>query len=52
MEATYSSETSVEFTGLHSVTSQKIGLFIATAVRATNTTTSSFSKRALFFGVS
>jgi hypothetical protein len=38
MEALYSSEISVDFNGLHSVVSQKIVLFITTAVRTSNPT--------------
>jgi hypothetical protein len=38
MEAIYSSETSVDFNGLHGVTSQKIKLIITTAVRTSNST--------------
>jgi hypothetical protein len=38
MEATYSSETSVEFSGLHCVIPQKMELFITTAMRSSNPT--------------
>jgi hypothetical protein len=40
MGATYSSETSVDFNGLHVVVSQNIELFITTAVRTSNPETS------------
>jgi hypothetical protein len=40
MEAICSSEMSVDFNGLHGVISQKMVLFITTAVRASNPTSS------------
>jgi hypothetical protein len=36
MEATYSSETSIDFQDVHGVISQKIDLFLTTAVRTSN----------------
>jgi hypothetical protein len=39
VDETFASETSVDFTGLHGVISEKIELLIATAVRISTTTT-------------
>jgi hypothetical protein len=48
MEATCSSETSVDFHGLHGVISQKMELFITTAMKTSDPTT--LMTTSLFYG--
>jgi hypothetical protein len=49
MKATSSSETWVDFNGLHGVISQKIELFITTAVRTSDATIFFFRFLVMFF---